>query len=147
MFRGANALTLDSKGRMVMPTRYRDRLLEYCAGKLVVTVDDHDPCLLIYPFPDWEDIERKIMRLPTLNPQARRLQRIMVGQATDLELDGQGRLLLPANLRDHAALTRDATLIGQGVRFELWDESRWNEWVASDAVSAELPGDLETLSL
>jgi MraZ protein len=132
---------------MVMPTRYRDRLLEYCAGKLVVTVDDHDPCLLIYPFPDWEDIERKIMRLPTLNPQARRLQRIMVGQATDLELDGQGRLLLPANLRDHAALTRDATLIGQGVRFELWDESRWNEWVASDAVSAELPGDLETLSL
>jgi len=145
MFRGASKLTLDAKGRMVMPTRYRDRLLEYCAGKLVVTVDKS--CLLVYPLPDWEDIERKIMRLPTLNPQARRLQRIMVGHATDLDLDGHGRLLLPANLRDFAGLARDATLIGQGVRFELWDETRWNEWVAADEVSTDLPADLETLSL
>jgi MraZ protein len=146
MFRGANNLSLDAKGRMVMPARYRDRLLEYCAGKLVVTTVDKE-CLLIYPLPDWEDIERKIMRLPTLNPQARRLQRIMVGYATDLEFDAHGRLLLPANLRDFVGLTRDAMLIGQGVRFELWDEVRWNEWVAADEVSTQLPADLETLSL
>jgi MraZ protein len=151
MFRGATQLTLDAKGRMVMPTRYRDRLLEYCAGKLVVTVDKQinveKQCLLVYPLPDWEDIERKIMKLPTLNPQARRLQRIMVGYATDLELDGHGRLLLPANLRDFAGLTRDATLIGQGVRFELWDELRWNSWVEAAEVSTDRPPDLETLSL
>jgi bifunctional DNA-binding transcriptional regulator/antitoxin component of YhaV-PrlF toxin-antitoxin module len=68
MFRGANKLTLDAKGRMVMPTRYRERLQERCGGKLVVTVDK-DQCLLIYPLPDWEEIERKLMRLPTLNPR------------------------------------------------------------------------------
>jgi MraZ protein len=69
MFRGSNNLTLDAKGRMVMPTRYRERLQERCGGKLVVTVDK-DQCLLIYPLPDWEDVERKLMRLPAFNAQA-----------------------------------------------------------------------------
>jgi MraZ protein len=150
MFRGANKLTLDAKGRMVMPTRYRERLQERCGGKLVVTVDK-DQCLLIYPLPDWEEIERKLMRLPTLDPRARRLQRLMVGHATDLELDGHGRVLLPANLREYGLLTRDAMLIGQGVRFELWDEARWNErrdeWLASEEDATDLSADLETLSL
>jgi MraZ protein len=150
MFRGANKLTLDAKGRMVMPTRYRERLQERCGGKLVVTVDK-DQCLLIYPLPDWEEIERKLMRLPTLDPRARRLQRLMVGHATDLELDGHGRVLLPANLREYGLLTRDAMLIGQGVRFELWDEARWNErrdeWLASEEAATDLSADLETLSL
>jgi len=150
MFRGANKLTLDAKGRMVMPTRYRERLLERCGGKLVITVDK-DQCLLIYPLPDWEEIERKLMRLPTLNPQTRRLQRLMVGHATDLELDGHGRVLLPPSLREYGLLTRDAVLIGQGVRFELWDEARWNErrdeWLASEDTTTDLPAELETLSL
>ncbi|HUX74504.1 MAG TPA: division/cell wall cluster transcriptional repressor MraZ [Steroidobacteraceae bacterium] len=150
MFRGANKLTLDAKGRIVMPTRYRERLQELCGGKLVITVDK-DQCLLIYPLPDWEEIERKLMRLPTLNAQARRLQRLMVGHATDLELDGHGRLLLPPKLREFALLTRDAMLIGQGVRFELWDEARWNErrdeWLAGEEPAADLPAELETLSL
>ena len=150
MFRGANKLTLDVKGRMVMPTRYRERLQELCGGKLVVTVDK-DQCLLIYPLPDWEEIERKLMRLPTLNPQARRLQRLMVGHATDLELDGHGRVLLPPKLREFGLLTRDAMLIGQGCRFELWDEARWNErrdeWLASEDTATDLPAELETLSL
>jgi len=150
MFRGANKLTLDAKGRMVMPTRYRERLQERCGGKLVVTVDK-DQCLLIYPLPDWEEIERKLMRLPTLNPQARRLQRLMVGHATDLELDGHGRVLLPPKLREFGLLTRDAMLIGQGLRFELWDEARWNErrdeWLAGGESATDLPAELETLSL
>ena len=150
MFRGANKLTLDVKGRLVMPTRYRDRLQELCGGKLVVTVDK-DQCLLIYPLPDWEEIERKLMRLPTLNPQARRLQRLMVGHATELDLDGHGRLLLPPKLREFGQLTRDAMLIGQGLRFELWDEARWNErreeWLNSDDNATDLPTELETLSL
>ncbi len=150
MFRGANRLTLDVKGRMVMPTRYRERLQERCGGKLVVTVDK-DQCLLIYPLPDWEEIERKLMRLPTLNPEARRLQRLMVGHATDLELDGHGRVLLPPQLREFGLLTRDAVLIGQALRFELWDEARWNEkrdeWLASGETATDLPAELETLSL
>ncbi len=150
MFRGANKLTIDAKGRIVIPTRYRERLHELCGGKLVMTVDK-DQCLLIYPLPDWEEIERKLMRLPTLNAQARRLQRLMVGHATDIELDGHGRLLLPPNLREFALLTRDAMLVGQGVRFELWDEERWNarrdEWLAADEAAVDLPAELETLSL
>jgi MraZ protein len=150
MFRGANKLTLDAKGRMVMPTRYRERLQERCGGNVVVTVD-RDRCLLIYPLPDWEEVERKLMRLPSLDPQARQLQRLMVGNATDLELDGHGRVLLPPKLREFGQLTRDAMLIGQGVRFELWDEARWNErrdeWLAGGEGTSDLSAELESLSL
>ena len=150
MFRGANKVTLDAKGRMVMPTRYRDRIHERSQGRLVVTVD-RDQCLLLYPLPDWEEIERKLMRLPTLHPQARRLQRLMVGHATDLELDGHGRVLLPPKLREFADLARQAVLIGQGNRFELWDEARWNErrdeWLKGEEPGTDLPAELESLSL
>lgn len=150
MFRGANKLTLDTKGRMVMPTRYRERLQERCGGKVVVTVDK-DQCLLLYPMPDWEEIERKLMRLPSFDPRARRLQRLMVGHATELDLDANGRLLLPPNLREFASLTRDAVLIGQGMRFELWDEEKWNqrrdEWLASEETATDLSAELEALTL
>jgi MraZ protein len=150
MFRGANKLTLDAKGRLAVPTRYRERLAERCGGKVVVTVDK-DQCLLIYPFPDWEDLERKLMKLPSLNQQARRLQRLMVGHATELDLDGSGRILLPPSLREYGLLNRDVMLIGQGLRFELWDETRWNErrdeWLASADTVTDLPAELETLSL
>jgi MraZ protein len=150
MFRGANKLTLDVKGRMVMPTRYRERLQERCGGKLVVTVDK-DQCLLLYPMPDWEEIERKLMRLPSFDPRARRLQRLMVGHATELDIDAQGRVLLPPNLREFASLSRDAVLIGQGVRFELWDEESWNkrrdEWLACEQTATDLSAELESLTL
>jgi transcriptional regulator MraZ len=150
MFRGATKLTVDAKGRLVMPTRHRERLREQCGGQLVITVD-RDQCLLIYPLPEWEQIERKLMALPTLQPQARRLQRLMVGHATDIELDAHGRLLLPAELREFAGLHRHAMLIGQGGRFELWDETRWMErrevWLKSDDATGTLTGDLDSLSL
>ena len=150
MFRGATKITLDDKGRMVMPTRYREQISELAQGKLVVTVD-RDQCLLIYPLPEWDQIDRKLMSLPSLNATARRLQRLMVGHATDLPLDGHGRVLLPAELRDFAKLGRHGMLIGQGNRFELWDEARWNErrdaWLASAETPTDLPSELESLSL
>jgi MraZ protein len=150
VFRGATKVTLDAKGRMVMPTRYRDRLLERCEGRLVITVD-RDQCLLLYPLPDWEEIERKLMRLPTLNEHARRLQRLMVGHASDVELDGHGRVLLPPKLREFARLDRNAILIGQGTRFELWDEQRWDErrdeWLNAEPSAELLPPELGSLSL
>jgi MraZ protein len=150
MFRGATRLSVDDKGRMVMPTRHRDRLRELSAGRVVVTVD-RDQCLLIYPTPEWEQIERKLMALPSLQPAARDLQRLMVGHATDLEIDAHGRLLLPAELREFAGLDRHAMLIGQGARFELWDEARWNEkrdsWLKGDEGGGGLSADLDSLSL
>jgi MraZ protein len=150
MFRGATKITLDDKGRMVMPTRYREQIAELAQGKLVVTVD-RDQCLVIYPLPEWEQIERKLMSLPSLNSTARRLQRLMVGHATDLPLDGHGRVLLPPELRDFAKLERYGMLIGQGNRFELWDETRWSErrdaWLANPETQGDLPSELEHLSL
>lgn len=150
MFRGATKVTLDDKGRIVIPTRYREQIQERAQGRVVVTVD-RDQCLLLYPLPDWDQIERKLMNLPTFHAQARRLQRLMVGHATDLELDGHGRLLLPPELREFAALGRHAMLIGQGNRFELWDETRWAErrdaWLKSEESATDLPAELDSLSL
>jgi MraZ protein len=128
MFRGATKLTLDVKGRLVMPTKYREALQERCGGQLVATVTvDQDRCVSIYPMPDWQDIELKLMGLPTLDPQVKLLKRLMVGNASEIDLDANGRMLLPPNLREYGQLTRDAVLVGQGWKFELWDESRWNE--------------------
>ena len=150
VFRGATKVTLDAKGRMVIPTRYRARLQERGDSRLVVTID-RDQCLLIYPLPDWEEIERKLMSLPTMDEHTRRLQRLMVGHATDVELDGHGRLLLPQELRKFANLDRSAWLIGQGRRFELWNEQRWDErreqWLSGDEWPGSLSADLGSLSL
>ena len=150
MFRGANKVTLDAKGRLAMPTRYREDIAERSDGRLVATVDLSDRCLLIYPFPDWEEIERKLVRLPTLHAAARRLQRLMLGHATEIELDGHGRVLIPPKLREFAQLDRQAMLIGQGSRFELWDETHWNEqreqWLKGDVGDTELPPEFGNLS-
>jgi len=134
-----------------MPARYRERLLESCGGRLVVTVD-RDHCLLVYPLPEWEIIENKLIQLPSLNKQARLLQRLLIGHATELEMDAQGRILLPAMLRDFAGLDKKAVLIGQGKKLEIWDEDTWSqsqeEWVALvQSDEGELPAALEDLSL
>ncbi|NOY66418.1 MAG: division/cell wall cluster transcriptional repressor MraZ [Gammaproteobacteria bacterium] len=151
MFRGVNIISLDVKGRFAMPTRYREQLSASCSGKLVATVD-RDHCLLIYPFPEWEDIERKLVKLPSFNKQARSLQRLLIGHATELDMDANGRMLLTPPLRKFAGLEKRAVLIGQGNKFELWDEQLWNEkcdqWFEEGDLDANgLPPELESLSL
>lgn len=150
MFRGPSKVTLDTKGRLAIPSRHRERIVNRADGHLVVTVD-RDYCLLVYPLPDWEEIERKLIRLPALNKKARRLQRLMLGHAVELEMDGHGRILLPREHREFAGIQRQAMLIGQGNKFELWDEQRWNErrdeWLAEDSDDTDLPEELEKLSL
>ena len=136
---------------MALPARYRDRLLEICGGRLVVTVD-RDNCLLVYPQPEWEVIEAKLIELPSLNKQARLLQRLLIGHATECEMDGQGRILLHPVLREFAGLNKKIVLIGQGKKFEIWDEKIWNEsqeaWLESvQGEEGELPQALEELSL
>ena len=151
MFRGVNTVNLDAKGRLAVPTRYRERVNERCDGNMVITVD-RDHCLLLYPLPDWEDIERKLVRLPSLNKQARKLQRLLIGHATDIEMDGHGRLLVPPPLREFANLGKRVVMIGQGNKFEIWNEEVWSEkrdtWLAANEDDIlPLPADLESLSL
>jgi MraZ protein len=151
VYRGVSTINLDSKGRMAVPTKYRDELTRQCEGQMVVTVD-RDTCLLLYPLPEWEEIERKLVRLPSFNKQARRLQRLLIGHATECELDGNGRILLPQPLREFAAMEKSVVLIGQGNKFEIWAEERWNDsraaWLeGSDEDDGELPQELGSLSL
>tara|TARA_B100000963_G_scaffold207089_1_gene180377 strand:- start:1017 stop:1466 length:450 start_codon:yes stop_codon:yes gene_type:complete len=148
MFRGASKVSLDAKGRLAIPTRYRERLLIRCEGNLILTVDK-DHCLLLYPLPDWEELERKLVRLPSMNKVARRIVRIMVGYATEVEMDGNGRILISKELREFASLDRQGIFIGQGNKFELWDEPTWNEkrdaWLSNDD-DGDMPADLELIS-
>ncbi len=151
IFRGINNLTLDAKGRMAIPSRYRDKLMESCAGRLIVTVD-LDRCLLVYPLHEWEIIEEQLAGLPSLNKQSRLLQRLLIGHATEAEFDSQGRILLPSMLRDYAGLDKKCILIGQGKKFEIWDEQLWteNQKIWLDEVNdddSDLPNALESLSL
>ncbi len=148
MFRGASKVSLDAKGRMAIPTRYRDRLEARCDGRIVVTVD-RDHCLLVYPLPDWEELERKLVRLPSMNKAARGIVRIMVGYATEVDMDANGRILVSRELRDFANLDKNGMLVGQGNKFELWDEATWNEkrdqWLGEDD-DGELPADLGSIA-
>ncbi len=143
-------MSLDAKGRIVLPARYRVRLIEISNSQLVVTIDTDQPCLLIYPLNEWELIEEKIEALPSFNPSTRRIQRLLIGHATDIEVDTNGRMLLSNPLREYAQLGRKVVLIGQGKKFELWDEVLWaqrlDEWLG-DRTGAEMPEALAELSL
>lgn len=151
MFRGINALTIDGKGRLAVPTRYRDALGGDSA-QLVITIDTEETCLLLYTAKAWQVIEDNLQRLPSFNPAARRIQRLLIGHATDVELDSNSRLLLPPLLRDYAQLQKHVVLIGQGNKFEVWDETLWQTrrqvWLAEEAnPSDSLPDEMKTFYL
>ena len=150
MFRGVNSLKIDVKGRIAMPKRYHARLEEQCQGQLVVTVDQ-DSCLLIYPLPEWDVVERRVAGLPNMDPRNRQLQRLLLGYATDCPMDGSGRILLSQPLRDFAKLDKNAVLLGQGGKFELWDEKLWEQrcqdWQKQDREAQGLSTELGSLTL
>ena len=119
-----------------MPARFRPLLEQHCAGQLVTTVNLFDKCLTVYPLPEWEVLERKLTRLPFSDRRALRYKRLLMGYADSRGLDGQGRILLPPELREFAAIDKRVVLVGQGDKFEVWDETHWNaqcqEWLAAD---------------
>lgn len=125
-------VNLDSKGRFAVPIRYRDLLNEISQGQMVCTIDLHHPCLLLYPLPEWEVIEQKLSHLSSMNPIERRVQRLLLGHASECVMDSAGRLLLASMLRQHAGLTKEAMLVGQFNKFELWDEQTWYQQVKED---------------
>lgn len=108
-----------------MPAKQRERLVELCGGRMIATIDIHSPCLLIYPLDDWEELERKIQALPSMKPEVRRFQRLTIGNAAELDMDANGRVLIPQNLRTYANLEKRVALVGQGKKYELWSEAAW----------------------
>ncbi len=154
MFRGVSSVNVDTKGRMAVPAKHREQLLDECGGCLVATIDVSDSvnrCLTIYPEPKWEEVERKFMQLPSLNDAVKRMQRLLLGYATDCQIDGQGRILLSQSLRDYAGINKKVVVVGQGYKLEVWNEETWRlqseQWLAEAPASIDqLPDDLKSLA-
>lgn len=152
MYRGIRSINIDAKGRMALPSRYRTDLSEHANGCLIATIDTEDPCLLLYPQPEWEIIEEKLQALPSFNKAARRIQRLLIGHATECELDSNGRVLIPSLLRDYARIDKKIMLVGQGKKFEMWDEAVWMHhrevWLSEENNEEQaLPEEMMALSL
>ena len=152
MFRGINAITVDGKGRLALPMRYREAFSARNQISFVLTIDTEETCLLLYPALEWQIIEEKLQNLPSFNPIARRIQRLLIGHATDVDLDGSGRILLPPLLREHAQLDKKIVMIGQSNKFEVWNEALWQkrreQWLLEEAAAmTSLPEEMKTFSL
>jgi MraZ protein len=149
VFRGGSSVKLDAKGRLALPTRYRALIAERYSGQLVLTVHP-DGCLLLYPQPEWEHIEQKLIQTPNQDRRTRTMQRMLVGYATEVDTDGNGRILIAPRLREFAQLDKNAALVGVGKKFEIWNEESWerlgNAWMEGDAGDSS-PGPLDSLTL
>ena len=147
MFQGATALSLDVKGRLAIPARHREALVEAAHGQLVLTAHPHR-CLLLYPEPAWLPIRDKVLATSSLNPQAASIKRLLVGNARDETLDSAGRLLIAPELRQFAGLEKQVWLVGLGSHFEIWSDIGWQkEQDAVFALGDQLPPGLEDLAL
>ena len=152
MFRGFSSVSLDSKGRLAIPSRFRERLMEIAGGRLVQTLNPRDRSLLLYPLPEWDLIEEKLAELSDFDRQSRRTKQMMRGYATDCQLDTHGRILVPAELRDYAQLDKQVIILGQGNKFEIWNRGSWEEqrdqWLNMVGDEEGTPADaLQSLSL
>ena len=148
--RGSNNISLDAKGRVAIPTKHRADLLSVSEGKMVITISPNDRCLWLYTLAAWEAVETKLVSLPTLNAQTRKLKRMLIGHADDCDMDTNGRILLPAPLREFAMLDKKAVLVGQGDKFEIWGEAQWDAHrdsiLSEELDESALPVELESLS-
>jgi len=134
VFQGASSLSLDAKGRLSVPTRYRDVLVATAGGQLTITKHPHG-CLMVFPRPEWEKFSDRIAQLPM---EAQWWKRIFMGSAMDVDMDGTGRALVSPELRQAAGLTREVMLLGMGRHFELWDKATY-EAKEAEAMQAGMP--------
>ena len=141
MFQGASSINLDAKGRMSIPAKHRDALTIQCEGRLTLTRHPHG-CLLLFPRPVWENHRDQIAAWPM---SARAWQRVFLGNASDVELDSAGRILIAPELRDAVSMVRDVMLLGMGSHFEIWDAAKLAEDEAQ-AVAAGMPDVLANFS-
>jgi MraZ protein len=126
VFRGYDELNMDAKGRIGLPTRYHERVLDGCQGRFVITVDLREKCLALYPLNEWEAIEAGLNRLPSSNPDSAKIKRRLIGHATEVAMDATGRLLVSPELRKFAGLEKAVVLAGQGKKCEIWDKLAWD---------------------
>ena len=148
MFQGAAALNLDVKGRLGVPTRFREELMHGCGGAVIITVHPHR-CLLIYPEPIWGPIRDEVLARSSLDEASAKVRRLFVGNANPETLDSAGRLLIAPELRSRAQLEKKVWLVGQGDHFELWSDMGW-ERQQEDSFGmdlSQLPPGLEKLRL
>lgn len=130
---------------MAIPARIRDSLLSSGAGSLWVTAHMYERCLLVYTESQWEPVLAKIQALPSGNEQVRKIQRRFMGQAVNLEVDANGRILVPPTLREFAHLDKKLMLVCLGNKFELWNEDSWNA-LMDQSIDGEMPAELQNLS-
>lgn len=149
MYQGSNAISMDAKGRLAIPTKVRDALLAECGGRIVVTAHTEERCLLVYPEQQWLQLLPQIESLPNINRKAAKIQRKLIGYATPLNIDeANGRILLPSPLRDYAGLEKKLMLVGQGKKLELWSELEWFKYLDDDGDDDEVvPAQILSLSL
>jgi MraZ protein len=148
VFQGSSIISIDNKGRIAIPSRYRDLLLE-TGGKLTLT-GHPEGTLLLYRDVEWFPVRERLNALPSTHKAARGMQLVLVGMAESMEMDGAGRLLVPHSLRKHAKLDKEAMLVGQGNRFEIWDGGAWERMLAElpqTMASGDLPPALQNFSL
>jgi MraZ protein len=148
MYRGATLLNLDGKSRLAIPTKYREVLMLESSRSIVLTAHPHG-CLLLYPKPAWEPIQEKVMKFSSFDKKSSGLQRLLVGYAEDVNIDGSGRILLSAELRTYAGIDKNLMLVGQGTHFELWSKDSWEEEIKQIDMNEEkeLPHELGGFSL
>ena len=125
MLLGKTNITLDTKGRIAIPARYREQLVDLCDGKLVVALNPIDGCLNIYPHGEWLKCMRKMDQVQNKSHDFRELQRVIYANANEIDMDGSGRVLIPQELRDTVGLQKNAVLVGHNDKFELWSEEDW----------------------
>ena len=123
MFRGRYEHAIDSKGRISIPSRFREILSEQYDDRLVITNFDH--CLVAFPFQEWSVLEQKVNSLSLVKKEAKTFLRFFYSSAIDCVIDKQGRLLIPPTLRDYAGLQKDVMLVGEGKKIEIWAKERW----------------------
>lgn len=148
MYLGSNAISMDAKGRLAIPAKVRDTLLSDCAGRIVVTAHTEERCLLVYPEQQWQQLLPKIESLPNINRKAAKMQRVLLGYATSIEIDeANGRILLPPTLREYAGLEKKLMLVGQGKKLELWSEQEWAKYLEAAGDEDAIPSEVLSLSL
>jgi MraZ protein len=148
LFQGATQLSLDAKGRLMVPAGHREALHVQAEGRLVITAHPHR-CLLLYPRPHWESIRQRVMSYSSLERQTSMLQRLLVGHAKDVDIDASGRLLIAPELRRFASLDKQVMLVGQGGHFEIWAMDAWEKQVEQIISLGDnlLPPGMENFSL